>query len=62
MESPRRSLAAHPRFQVHYPPTYAAWLHQVEICFHIITQKAIRRGTFRSAQALVAKSEHFVRR
>ena len=57
-----RWLAAHPRFQVHYTPTYASWLNQVEIWFNIITQKAIRRGTFRSVKDLVAKIEHFVRR
>jgi putative transposase len=55
-----RWLAAHPRFQVHYTPTYASWLNQVEIWFNIITQQAIRRGTFRSVKDLVAKIEHFV--
>jgi len=53
-------LASHPRFQVHYTPTYASWLNQVEIWFNIITQRAIRRGTFRSVKALVAKIEQFV--
>ena len=57
----QRWLAAHPRYQVHFTPTYASWLNQVEIWFHIITQKAIRRGTFRSVKELVAKIEHFVR-
>lgn len=57
----QRWLAAHSRFQVHYTPTYASWLNQVEIWFHIITQKAIRRGTFRSVKDLVAKIEEFVR-
>lgn len=55
-----RWLAAHPRYQVHFTPTYASWLNQVEIWFHMITQKAIRRGTFRSVKELVAKIEHFV--
>jgi transposase len=56
-----RWLAAHPRFQVHYTPTYASWLNQVEIWFNIITQQAIRRGTFGSVKELVAKIENFVR-
>ena len=43
------------------PPTYASWLNQVEIWFQTIIQKAIRRGTFRSVNELVAKIEHFVR-
>jgi len=56
----KRWLAFHPRFQAHFTPTYASWLNQVEIWFNIITQKAIRRGTFRSVKALIAKIDHFV--
>jgi putative transposase len=66
----KRWLAAHPRIQVHYAsgraagytPTYASWLNQVEIWFNLITQRAIRRGTFRSVKDLVAKIELFVKR
>ena len=43
----------HPRYQVHYKPTYASWLNEVEIWFNIITQRAIRRGTFKSVKAMV---------
>ena len=56
----RRWLTARPRFHVHYTPTYSSWLNQVEIWFNIITQRAIRRGTFRSVRDLVAKIESFV--
>lgn len=56
----RQWLAARPRYHVHYTPTYSSWLNQVEIWFNIITQKAIRRGTFRSVKELVAKIENFV--
>jgi transposase len=56
----RRWLAARPRFHVHYTPTYSSWLNQVEIWFNIITQKAIRRGTFRSVRDLVERIETFV--
>jgi putative transposase len=56
----KRWLAAHPRYQVHYTPTYASWLNQVEIWFNLITQKAIRRGTFKSVKGLTAKIEQFV--
>ena len=47
---------------MHFTPTYSSWLNQVEIWFNIITQKAIRRGTFRSVKELVAKIERFVHR
>lgn len=57
----RRWLAARPRFHVHYTPTYASWLNQVEIWFNIITQRAIRRGSFRSVKDLVARIDSFVK-
>jgi putative transposase len=56
----RRWLAARPRYHVHFTPTYASWLNQVEIWFNIITQKAIRRGTFRSVKDLTNKIKRFV--
>ena len=56
----KRWLAAHPRYQVHYTPTYASWLNQVEIWFNIITQRAIRHGTFKSVKAFTAKIEQYV--
>jgi putative transposase len=54
-------LAARPRYHVHYTPTYSSWLNQVEIWFNIITQKAIRRGSFRSVKQLIEKIEQFVK-
>jgi transposase len=48
----KRWLARHPRFVVHFTPTSASWLNQVERFFAEITTKRIRRGVFRSIQAL----------
>jgi transposase len=56
----RAWLARHPRFHVHFTPTDSSWLNQVEIWFHLITQRAIRRGSFKSVRDLVAKIERFV--
>jgi putative transposase len=56
----RRWLAAHPRFHLHYTPTYGSWLNQVEFWFNIITQRAIRRGSFRSVKDLVHSINTFV--
>lgn len=56
----KRWLAAHPRYQVHFTPTYASWLNQVEIWFNIVTQRAIRRGSFRSVRELRVKIDGFV--
>ena len=58
----QRWLAARSRYHLHFTPTYSSWLNQVEIWFNIITQKAIRRGTFGSVKELVAKIERFVDR
>jgi putative transposase len=55
----RRWLAARPRYHVHFTPTYASWLNQVEIWFGIITRKAIRRGSFRAVRELVDKIQRF---
>lgn len=48
----RRWLSRHPRYHVHFTPTSASWLNQVERFFAEITQKRIRRGAFRSVTAL----------
>lgn len=53
-------LAKRPRYHIHYTPTYASWLNQVERWFGIITQQAIRRGSFSSVKELIAKIQHFV--
>ncbi len=57
----RNWLAVRPRYHVHYTPTYSSWLNQVEIWFNIITQKAIRRGSFNSVKQLTEKIERFVK-
>jgi len=53
-------LAARPRWHMHFTPTYSSWLNQVERFFSIITDKAIRRGSFSSVRELVQKIDHFV--
>ena len=53
-------LARRPRYHVHYTPTYASWLNQVERWFGIITQQAIRRGSFSSVPQLTRKIDDFV--
>lgn len=53
-------LARRPRYHVHYTPTYASWINQVERWFGLITQQAIRRGSFSSVKELVTKIDYFV--
>ena len=56
----RAWLAARPRWHMHFIPTYSSWLNQVERFFGLITDKAIRRGSFSSVKDLVNKIDHFV--
>jgi transposase len=48
----RSWFARHPRFHVHFTPTSASWLNQVERWFATLTQKQIRRGTHCSTRQL----------
>jgi putative transposase len=53
-------LARHPRYHLHFTPTYASWLNQVERWFALITQRAIRRGSFRNVRQLIEQIDDFV--
>jgi transposase len=48
----QRWLARHPEYQLHFTPTSASWLNQVERVFADLTQKQLRRGVFTSVAAL----------
>ena len=37
-------LAAHPRFDTHFTPTYSSWFNQVERWFAFLTDKQLRRA------------------
>jgi transposase len=45
-------LKRHPQFHMHFTPTSASWLNQVERFFGLITQDRIRRGVFKSVAEL----------
>jgi transposase len=47
-----RWLATHPRFRLHFTPTYSSWLNQVERWFGLLTEQQLRRGVHTSTQAL----------
>jgi len=53
-------LAKHPRFHFHFTPTSSSWLNLVERWFRELTQKAIRRGVFRSVPELVAAIQAYL--
>ena len=53
-------LKRHPRFHVHFIPTSSSWLNLIERWFREITDKRIRRGTFRNVVQLIAAIEAFI--
>lgn len=55
-------LARHPRFHVHFTPTYSSWINQVERWFALITERAIRRNSFTSVRQLKQQIDLFVQR
>jgi len=53
-------LVRHPRYYLHYTPTYSSWLNQVERWFGLITHQAIRRGSLCNVKELVQKIDAYV--
>jgi transposase len=56
----QRWLLAHPRFHVHFTPTYSSWLNLVERWFAELTNKWLRRGTHRSVGELTASIQSWI--
>ena len=55
-------IAKRSRYYLHFTPTYASWLNQVERWFGLITQRAIKRNSFRNVKHLVKTIEEFTQR
>lgn len=53
-------LAKHPEYQLHFTPTSASWLNQVERVFADLTQKQLRRGVFTSVAKLEAAAIDYI--
>ena len=53
-------LDKHPRFHLHFIPTSSSWLNMVERWFRELTEKAIRRGVFKSVPDLIAAIEAYL--
>ena len=50
----QRWLVTHPRFQLHFTPTYSSWLNLVERWFAELTTRKLRRSAHRSVAELEA--------
>lgn len=53
-------LAKRPRYHVHFTPTGASWLNQVERWFGILTERQIKRGAHRSVHELANAISSFI--
>jgi transposase len=53
-------LEAHPNVDLHYTPTYASWLNQVELWFGKIERELLARGIFRSLPDLARKIRRYI--
>ena len=53
-------LTRHPRYHLHFTPTSASWLNQVECWFALLADKQIKRGVHRSVDRLKAAIAAFI--
>ena len=53
-------LKRNKRFHIHFIPTSSSWLNVIERWFREITDKRIRRGTFKNVEQLIAAIQEFI--
>jgi len=53
-------LLAHPRFVLHFTPTYSSWLNQVERWFAELQRRRLDRGCFCSTDELTCALEEWI--
>src|SRR5262249_10603693 len=56
----RAWLARNPNVTFHFTPIASSWLNQIQTWSGIITRQSIRRGTFASVTALIAKIRSYI--
>jgi|SRR5580704_8932754 transposase len=56
----KRWLRRHPRFHMHFTPTYSSWLNLVERWFAKLTDEALRRASHRSTRELQDAIEAYI--
>jgi len=54
-------LVKRPRFHLHFTPTHASWLNQVERWFALLTERQIKRGSHNSVRALIDSIKEFIK-
>jgi transposase len=56
----KRWFLKHPRYHLHFTPTHASWLNQVERWFALLTQRQIKRGSHATLAALIYAIQDFI--
>jgi len=56
-----RWLLAHPRFILHFTPTYSSWINQVERWLAELQRRCLERGVFCSLDELTAALEDWIK-
>jgi transposase len=56
-----RFLVANPHVHLHFTPTHASWLNQVELFFSILERRLLRRGEFDSVDHLAERVVAFIK-
>ena len=56
-----RWLVEHPRFALHFTPTYSSWLNQVERWFAELQRRRLARGSFCSLDELTCALEQWIK-
>jgi transposase len=54
-------LEQNPHVHIHYTPTHASWLNQVELFFSILERRLLRRGEFASVEELADRIIAFIK-
>ena len=54
-------LLAHPRFQLHFTPTYSSWINQVERWLAELQRRCLERGVFCSLDELTTALENWIK-
>lgn len=59
-EDVRTWIAKHRRVHLHFTPTHASWLNQVELWFSILGRRLLKRGVFKSTGDLARQLTEFI--
>ena len=54
-------VESHDNVFIHFTPTHASWLNQIELWFSIMSRRVLKQGVFKSVKDLINKIEQFIK-